>query len=141
MTMHDPGYTLELKQSLTLKPKNFYVHAIPRNRSTSPIAVVPTSTLVGVPKVSQPSADDAEAEAKVEPKHKLYVAYGSNTGTSQTFAQRIASDAPAHGALSIVEPQSNGVKLNVPTTQASRRRWERSTQSRLMYPRTAPLSL
>ena len=37
--MHDPSYTLEVKQALTLKPKNFYVHAIPRNRSRSPIAV------------------------------------------------------------------------------------------------------
>ncbi|RPD61291.1 bifunctional P-450:NADPH-P450 reductase [Lentinus tigrinus ALCF2SS1-6] len=97
MTMHDPGYSLELKQTLTVKPKEFYVHAIPRNRSTSPIAVAPTSTLIGLPKVSKPAEEQTEPETKAEPKHKLYVAYGSNTGTSQTFAQRIASDAPSHG--------------------------------------------
>ena len=101
MTMHDPGYSLALKQTLTLKPKDFYVHAVPRNRSMSPIAVAPTSTLVGLPSVPKTQKNEEEV-VNVEPKQKLYVAYGSNTGTSQTFAQRIASDAPAHGA-SIVE--------------------------------------
>ncbi|KAI0738944.1 bifunctional P-450:NADPH-P450 reductase [Daedaleopsis nitida] len=97
ITMHDPSYTLELKQTLTLKPKGFFVHAIPRNRTKAPITVAPTSTLVRAPQVSK-AAEAGEGEAaKVEPKHKLYVAYGSNTGTSQTFAQRIASDAAAHG--------------------------------------------
>ncbi|TBU21312.1 bifunctional P-450:NADPH-P450 reductase [Dichomitus squalens] len=95
IAMDDPSYTLEIKQQLTVKPKGFYCHAIPRNRSSSPIAVAPTSTLVGLPQVSQ--ASSKETEPKVEPKHKLYVAYGSNTGTSQTFAQRIASEAPRRG--------------------------------------------
>ncbi len=26
----DPDYELEIKQTLTLKPKNFFIHAIPR---------------------------------------------------------------------------------------------------------------
>ena len=103
MTMHDPGYSLALKQTLTLKPKDFYVHAVPRNRSMSPIAVAPTSTLVGLPRVSKAQEKEdkegQEGTVNVEPKQKLYVAYGSNTGTSQTFAQRIASDATAHGAF------------------------------------------
>ena len=100
MTMHDPGYSLALKQTLTLKPKDFYVHAVPRNRSMSPIAVAPTSPLVGLPQVSQGA--QTSAESGTEAKHKLYVAYGSNTGTSQTFAQRIASEAPRHGMC--IEP-------------------------------------
>ena len=100
ITMDDPSYTLEIKQQLTVKPKGFYCHAIPRARSSSPIAVAPTSPLVGLPQVSQGA--QTSAESGTEAKHKLYVAYGSNTGTSQTFAQRIASEAPRHGTC--IEP-------------------------------------
>lgn len=109
ITMHDPSYTLELKQALTLKPKGFFVHAIPRNRSKAPITVAPTSTLVSAPQVSKGwrgSSDSERTEGaevkdgeKGEARQRLYVAYGSNTGTSQTFAQRIASDASAHGVF------------------------------------------
>ncbi|KAI0805975.1 cytochrome P450 [Irpex lacteus] len=31
----DPSYTLELKQTLTIKPKHFYIHAIPRHSTES----------------------------------------------------------------------------------------------------------
>ncbi|KAI0356058.1 fatty acid hydroxylase [Trametes cingulata] len=102
IVMHDPSYTLELKQTMTIKPKGFYIHAIPRTRSSSPVAVSLSSTLVGAPSMphwssSVASSENGDAKAKLEPKQKLYVVYGSNTGTSQTFAQRIASDAPCHG--------------------------------------------
>ena len=39
----------------------------------------------------------------------LYVFYGSNTGTSESFAQRIASDAQAHGTQIVVV--SNRTKI------------------------------
>ena len=94
IVLDDPSYTLELKQMLTIKPKNFYVHAIPRKRTTAPIAVAPTSTLVPLPQQSAPASVPAPS---AEPAHRLNVVYGSNTGTSQTFAQRIASAGPAHG--------------------------------------------
>ena len=101
ITMDDPSYTLEIKQQLTVKPKGFYVHVLPRKRSASPIAVAPTSTLVGLPQVSKASEQEQEAETGVDAKHRLYVVYGSNTGTSQTFAQRIASEAPRHGTSAV----------------------------------------
>ena len=101
IVLDDPSYTLELKQMLTIKPKNFYVHAVPRKRAAAPVAVAPTSTLVPLPQQSaaRRSQEAAREKAEAELKHKLNVVYGSNTGTSQTFAQRIASDAAAHGAF------------------------------------------
>ncbi|OBZ67672.1 hypothetical protein A0H81_12453 [Grifola frondosa] len=92
---HDPSYELELKQTLTIKPKDFFIHAIPRKRESVPL-VMPTSELLqahhGMKEhTTRPPVSDAE------PKQPLYVLYGSNTGTSQTFAQRIASDAPSYG--------------------------------------------
>ncbi|KAI8976616.1 fatty acid hydroxylase [Trametes punicea] len=95
IVMHDPSYNLELKQSMTIKPKGFYIHAIPRNRSNSPISFSRSSSLLGPSQV--PDATPQNGHATTEPKQKLYIVYGSNTGTSQTFAQRIASDAPSHG--------------------------------------------
>ncbi|KAI9067866.1 fatty acid hydroxylase [Trametes sanguinea] len=94
--MHDPSYSLELKQSMTIKPKGFYIHAIPRKRSTGiPLAPSRSSPLNSTTVVSD--AAKQNGNAKAEPKQKLYVMYGSNTGTSQTFAQRVASDAPSYG--------------------------------------------
>ncbi|OSC96348.1 fatty acid hydroxylase [Trametes coccinea BRFM310] len=100
IVMHDPSYTLELKQSMTIKPKGFYIHAIPRKRSTIPTAPSRSSTLNGAIKTSD--AGKQNGNAKIEPKQELYILYGSNTGTSQTFAQRIASDAPSHGFKAIL---------------------------------------
>ena len=98
---HDPSYRLELKHTLSIKPKNFLIHAVPRKRTAIPMSVAPSTSLVGAPKISKPSAEAKAAGPTQAPKHPLYVVYGSNTGTSQTFAQRIASDAPAHGASTL----------------------------------------
>ncbi|EKM50238.1 uncharacterized protein PHACADRAFT_153718 [Phanerochaete carnosa HHB-10118-sp] len=94
--MHDPSYDLQLKQTLTIKPHDFYIHAIPRTDKPSIVPVpTPSSTLLrdqsGVaPQAAAPGDDGVGREL-------LYVLYGSNTGTCEAFAQRIASDAAAHG--------------------------------------------
>lgn len=93
LVMDDPSYDLKLKQTLTIKPKDFYIHAIPR-KDRSSIVATPSSTLLKdrSNKVSRPlsTTDD-------EYKKPLYVLYGSNTGNSEAFAQRIASEASSHG--------------------------------------------
>ena len=38
IVLDDPSYTLELKQMLTIKPKGFYVHAVPRRRAAAATA-------------------------------------------------------------------------------------------------------
>ena len=93
--LDDPQYTLELKQSLTIKPANFYVHAIPREGKNRLLAI-PSTVAFGVrsketAKAAVPAPPDTEA------KQPMYVLYGSNTGTSESFAQRIANDAAAYG--------------------------------------------
>ena len=99
--LSNPSYSLELKQSLTLKPINFYVHAIPRAGKQSAIYSTPSkatpSEEASSPDLSQP----------VSGRHPMHVLYGSNTGTSESFAQRIASSAASHGAsqaLSLLAP-------------------------------------
>ncbi|KAL6298881.1 cytochrome P450 [Sparassis latifolia] len=86
LTMQDPSYELELKQTLTIKPHNFRIYAIPRSRRPQ-LPAHPASVVLPPP---------AEVDKKGE-KRPLYVLYGSNTGSSEAFAQRLASDAAAHG--------------------------------------------
>ncbi|KAJ6598272.1 cytochrome P450 [Mycena vulgaris] len=68
----DPSYTLQIKQTLTIKPTGLYIQATPR--------------AVGVHFYAPPSRRHGVA---------ALVLYGSNTGTSEAFAQRIANEAPA----------------------------------------------
>ena len=94
LVMDDPSYQLKLRQSVTVKPDGFFIRAYPRNRKAR-LYTVPSSAklLHGTAKQKPkfvPSADAASSQP-------LYVLYGSNSGTSEGFAQRVASDAPAHG--------------------------------------------
>jgi cytochrome P450/NADPH-cytochrome P450 reductase len=96
LSLVDPSYTLDLKQALTIKPKGLKIRAALR---TTPhrLSITPSLPL----KVH----GDIAAQELVSHLHvqgadgtpPLYVLYGSNTGTSEDFAQRIASDAPAYG--------------------------------------------
>ncbi|KAL1937786.1 hypothetical protein VTO73DRAFT_12805 [Trametes versicolor] len=98
LVMHDPTYELALKQTLTIKPHNFFIHALPRKYRARVFALPSAGlrserTAQGSAQVG-PSATVSADAAKLQP---LYVLYGSNTGNSESFAQRLASDAPAHG--------------------------------------------
>ncbi|WP_037062825.1 bifunctional cytochrome P450/NADPH--P450 reductase [Pseudonocardia acaciae] len=90
----DPDYELEIKQTLTIKPDGLYIRA--RRRDT---AIVTNQ------------ADRADgAAAREEPARPaaangipIQVLYGSNAGTSEAFAQRIANDARLRGYSSTVD--------------------------------------
>lgn len=94
LVLADPSYSLEIKQTLTIKPKNLRIHARLRSdpsfASYTPQTSAPTATTVA-----------ALANATITPTAlcggPLYVFYGSNTGSSESFAGRLASDAAAHG--------------------------------------------
>lgn len=82
----DPGYELKIKQTLTIKPEGLFVHVRPRRRRT---------VRTGRPApVAAPRATATPAAANGIP---IRVLYGSNAGTSQAFAQRIANDARLRG--------------------------------------------
>jgi cytochrome P450 / NADPH-cytochrome P450 reductase len=93
LVMDDPSYQLREKQTVTLKPDGFFIRAYPRNRKAR-LYTTPSSTKLLHGIAGQKSAF---APADVAGGQQLYVLYGSNSGTSEGFAQRVASDAPAHG--------------------------------------------
>ncbi|KAI0365331.1 fatty acid hydroxylase [Pilatotrama ljubarskyi] len=96
LVLHDPAYELELKQTLTIKPHNLYIHALPRKNSSHMLAFS-SANLHKEAATSAQKAPDATVTTDAAKLQSLYILYGSNTGNSESFAQRIASDAPAHG--------------------------------------------
>lgn len=97
LAFDDPGYTLRLKQTVTIKPVGFYIRAYPRKRPmriyTTPSSVnLPTQINHAVSATTFPSTSP-----DVSGKTPLYILYGSNSGTCESFAQRIASDSAGHG--------------------------------------------
>nr|BAL05197.1 cytochrome P450 [Phanerodontia chrysosporium] len=99
--MHDPSYDLQLKQTLTIKPHEFFIRTIPRTDRPSIVPVAtPSSTLLRdqtAPAAQPPVTTPGEGGG-----HRMYVLCGSNTGTCEAFAQRIASDATVHGFKAVI---------------------------------------
>jgi hypothetical protein len=118
LSLVDPSYDLELKQSLTIKPKDFQVRATLRS-SKPRIYSTASSTLTQTRGYSNPPPA-MHVNASLAARQSLYVLYGSNTGTSETFAQRIANDAPSYGQF------GNGMSISALTSishQDSAPRW------------------
>lgn len=89
----DPNYNLAYKQTLTIKPNGFYMRPILRDGMT---ATELEHRLAGTsaPKETGKKVDDGDASQKGQP---LVVTYGSNSGTCEAMAHRLAADASRHG--------------------------------------------
>ena len=146
LIMDDPTYELKVKQTLTIKPDNFYIHAIPR-KDRPRLLSVPSSTFVpGGPNNAAVQRPNAAAGVDASNLQPLFVLYGSNTGGSKSFAERLASDAPTHGTH-VARARGSGIAHMDTATdtllahwQASARRSARSTPSPRSSPRAAPSS-
>ncbi|CAE6437995.1 unnamed protein product [Rhizoctonia solani] len=88
----DQSYPLQIKQTLTVKPKDFKFRATPRKGAPSFFGV---SSSVRVTEKHLTASHGAETT----PNHDipLYVFYGSNTGSCEGFAQNLVSTASARG--------------------------------------------
>lgn len=112
--LDDPAYKLSIKQNLTIKPADLYIRVSPRKNMTATTVDV---NLHGHGTLTTVTAKDngmTEASTNGPP---LLILYGSNTGTCQAFAQRLASDAAGHGfAASIKDMDSatDDIPKNVP---------------------------
>jgi cytochrome P450/NADPH-cytochrome P450 reductase len=93
VTSADPGYELQIKHTLTMKPEGLFIHVRRRDRlieAASPAAVE--------------HARQADAPAAAPNGVPIRVLYGSNAGTSKDFAQRIANDAGRRGYSPTIGP-------------------------------------
>lgn len=108
--MDNPSYSLQTQTSLTIKPKGFYIRAVPRGGLT-PLQL--EARLVGLREgepINPKSASDRQKPG-VSPEHeakklgeKMNIYYGSNSGTCEFMARRLGSDATGRGFVASVEP-------------------------------------
>lgn len=102
LVLDDPSYTLKIRETLTLKPEGLRIRARARRSAASlrRSAVPATPTRPLAPKAAPRRADAAATKP-------LLVLYGSNTGSSEAFANRIAAEAPALGYVPTVAPMDD----------------------------------
>ncbi|KIJ37662.1 hypothetical protein M422DRAFT_259760 [Sphaerobolus stellatus SS14] len=90
----DPSYQLLYKSTLTVKPRDFKIHAKPRPGAPSLYSYAPAVQ----PPVSN---DEIRKEIAANPVDgvDLYLAYGSSSGTCKDFAQRVGSEPTSKGFI------------------------------------------
>ncbi|KAM0194285.1 hypothetical protein ACHAPA_005191 [Fusarium lateritium] len=113
-TASDPNYSLEIKQTLTIKPDHFFVNATLRHGMT------PTElehVLAGRGATSS-SSSNIKAAKQVDTKagtgKPMAIYYGSNSGTCEALANRLASDAASHGFSATTVGPLDQAKQNLP---------------------------
>ena len=101
MQLDDPAYQLRIKMALTIKPKDLFVRASLREGSPTDLDQKIHSSNRAADRNGQPNGQPNKPtsipKAIQADGKSMLIAYGSNTGTCQAFAQRLASDATAHG--------------------------------------------
>ena len=97
MQLDDPAYQLRIKQALTIKPKDLFVRATLREGSPTDLDQKIHSNNTGTDRKEQPKGRTSVPNSTQANATSMLIIYGSNTGTCQAFAQRLASDATAHG--------------------------------------------
>jgi cytochrome P450/NADPH-cytochrome P450 reductase len=114
----DPSYTLQIKQTLTIKPKNFFMRASLREGLTPTILEHRLSGSVDTSAKAKPPTNGVVVPVKSQaPGKPMSIFYGSNTGTCEALAQRLASDAPSHGFSATVVDALDAANQKVPKDQ------------------------
>lgn len=113
--LDDPNYELQYLEMLTIKPKDFYMRASLRHGQTPTdlqrhLSGGAGSTAGKVSSLAR-SVPDAAANRALKP---MNVYYGSNQGTSEALAQRLAMDAGSHGYTATVIDPLDAAKENLP---------------------------
>ncbi|KAJ4258714.1 hypothetical protein NW762_007798 [Fusarium torreyae] len=109
----DPNYQLEIKQTLTIKPDHFYMNATLRHGMT-PTELEHVLAGKGTTSSSSNLKASTSPEVKASNGKPLAIFYGSNSGTCEALANRLASDAPGHGFNATTVGPLDQAKQNLP---------------------------
>jgi cytochrome P450/NADPH-cytochrome P450 reductase len=108
----DPGYMLQIQQTATVKPKDFYMHAELRNH-IDPV-YLERMLHVGASKEANLTAKDKRLAqlpvADGKAMKLLTILYGSNSGTCEALAQALARVAGARGFEARVDALDSAVE-------------------------------
>ncbi|KAH9204492.1 putative cytochrome P450 oxidoreductase OrdA-like protein [Leptodontidium sp. 2 PMI_412] len=105
----DPSYTLQIKQTLTIKPKDFFMHASLREH----IDPVHLEKMLHVDTSNegkgQDKAQNIDTATASKSKKPMTILYGSNAGTCEALAQSLARVASGRGYHAQVDPLDSAV--------------------------------
>lgn len=108
LRLDDPAYELRIKQTLTIKPRDLYMHASPRNGMDATALQHTMMADVGSIPISHDLVSQ-QVPVKRQDLKDLLILYGSNTGTCQTLAQRLSADAERHGYHADIMDMDSGI--------------------------------
>lgn len=112
--MDNPSYDLSIKQTLTVKPKDFYMRATPREGLDATKLGVLLSSGDSAPEgLDSASKDRKKAAPPPGDTKPMYIFFGSNTGTCEAFARRLGDDALGYGYSAGVKPLDSAMQ-NIP---------------------------
>ncbi|USP74599.1 uncharacterized protein yc1106_01873 [Curvularia clavata] len=112
-SMDDASYQLQIKQTLTIKPKDFFMHAKLRNGITATsLERSLSSSAINQPPPTNGGQVTQQTSGKGKP---IAIYYGSNTGTCEALANRLASDAANHGFRADVVDTLDTARESMPT--------------------------
>lgn len=101
----DPSYVINYKQTLTIKPKDFYMYASLRD-GIDPIHLERTLWNGGDAGQKTTPKDKKIEQMKPgsqKPQKPMTILYGSNTGTCDSLAQTLANSASGRGYKAAVK--------------------------------------
>ncbi|MCJ1281918.1 hypothetical protein MMC26_001241 [Xylographa opegraphella] len=101
----DPSYEIHWKQTLTIKPKDFYMYATLRE-GVDPIGLEKTfwnNVDGGKSTTSKETKIPEKNPSSQKPRRLMTILYGSNTGTCESLARTLANSASSRGYKSLVQ--------------------------------------
>lgn len=114
-SMDDPSYQLQIKQTLTIKPKDFFMRAHLRNQMTATtLERALASSHISSPARTKTGQVSEGQKSKVQ-REPMVILYGSNTGTCEALANRLAGDAANHGFHPELVDTLDSARENLPT--------------------------
>ena len=100
--MVDPSYDLRIKETLTIKPEGLKIRVRPRQKLS--IVLPPNSKPTAkVPETSKPSTNTDDLQ-------RMSILFGSNSGSCESFASTLASEAPLFGYNATVSTLDSAVE-------------------------------
>lgn len=99
IVLDDPSYQLQIAETLTIKPQGLRIRAKARGRGDFALRSAAVSRPHSILAMERPQHAAPAGDAR-----PLLVLYGSNTGSSEMFARRIAGDAIQQGYAPTVAP-------------------------------------
>ena len=99
--LDDPNYKLAINQTLTIKPKDLFIHATLRE-GIDPLHLERMMTVDGSEATQVPNLSN-KAESKA-PEKPISIYFGGNMGTCESLARTVAQSSAAHGFKAVVKP-------------------------------------